>query len=123
MRPDGMTVTLLRSPDGYFLDGPPLIYSAPKDQQTIDAYYSGLNAAPVESSRASANYTLPHGCSPDDYPQITFTWHGIPIESWISQDSASACEYIESSGGLSENLAGTFHLWAPIQAVPLPASQ
>lgn len=120
--PDGMTVTLL-SPHGYLMDGPPLMYTAPKDQQTIDAYYSGLNAAPVESSQASANYALYQGCYPNMYPQITFTWHGIPVESWISQDSASICEYVENSGGLSEHLTGTFHLWMPVQAVPLPASQ
>jgi hypothetical protein len=121
--PDGMTVTLVRSPGGYFLDGPPLIYTAPKDQHIIDAYYTSLNAAPVEASRASANYALFHGCYPNDYPQITFTRHGIPVESWISQDSASICEYVENSGGLSENLTGTFHVWMPVQAVPLPASQ
>jgi hypothetical protein len=118
--PDGMTVTLL-SPDGR--SGGPWMYATPKDQQTIDAYYTGLNAAPVKSSQVSANYALFHGCYPTAYPQITFTWHSIPIESWTSQDSISICAYIEDSGGLSEHLTGTFHLWFPYHAMPLSASQ
>lgn len=119
--PDGMTVTFLSAGGRPLAEGS-WVYTAPKDQQIIAAWYAGLNTAPVES-QTSTSYAVDDGCYPTAYPQITFTWHGIPVEAWTSHDSISICEYIESAGGLSENLTRTFHLWFPTRIAPPAASR
>ncbi len=106
--PDGMTVT-------YEEPNPPTyIYMAPQDQGIINDYYSTLNTTPVESPFVNIN-----GCSPIEYPQFVFTWHGVPVESW-----SGGCVYIENSGGISGIFMLRSHLWNPgYGPFPPPPSQ
>lgn len=104
--PDGMSVTDAYGPSLY--GSTRTTYTAPQDQQDINTYYAELNAAPVES-RATTSYALPDGCYPTAYPNITFTWHGIPLESW-----SGYCVVVESAGGISETVMGTYHVWEPV---------
>lgn len=113
MPPDGMTVTFI-SREGAPLtrEGTPFpigpwVYTAPKDQQTINDTYAMFNETPVHS-QVFAHDLAYTSCPRGGYPQITFTRHGIPVESW-----SGSCVYIESAGGISDTLTLTFHLWAP----------
>ena len=101
---DGMTVTYEEA------NSPTDIYTAPRDQGIINDYYYQLNA-----SRMASPFVRINGCSPIQYAQFVFTWHGIPVESW-----SGGCIYTENSGGISGIFLLRSHLWEPAQ-VPLPA--
>lgn len=116
--PDGMTVAYEHNPSS---NGPThATYSAPQDQQTINAYYETLNNALVYHSFRPTYIDPPpylDGCYPATHPQFTFTWHGIPVESW-----SGYCSVVENAGGISDALMFTYHFWTPppFGAVPPP---
>lgn len=117
--PDGMIVAYEYGPTP---SGPMrATYAAPQDQQIINAYYAALNDAPAYHS-LQPNYvqTTRDGCYLSTYPQFTFTWHGIPLESW-----SGYCAVVENAGGIPDDLMFTYHLWTPPTsgAMPPPASR
>ena len=97
--PDGMTVSYT-----YYFNSAtgigPRIYSATRDRQTIAEYYAALNHAPVRSA------LNPHGCTLSEDPSsVEFTWHSIAVESWTQV----GCTYVESAGGISNEMFLTYH--------------
>lgn len=118
--PDGMTVTGIEDSEVGYPDtfGTTVAftasYTAPEDQQTINDFYASLNAAPAYFSPVShpivncALTPLPYATS------ITFTWHGMPLETWFT----SSCVVGDTAGGIPDVL--TYRLWGP-QTLPPPA--
>lgn len=104
--PDGMTVSFNDAAGGD--SAGTLRYTAPADQQIVADYYAAFNRAAVRSE-----WTI-HSCAMTDDPSsVAFTWHGLPVESWM----LVGCDYVESAGGISDELA-VQHLLPDISMPP-----
>jgi hypothetical protein len=118
--PDGMVVsfqdsTLVPQSDGSYVPKAILTtytYTEPKDQQAIGETYASLNdTSPFNSITTHVNCAL----TPPPWPSsITFTWHGIVLETWTIE----GCAVSDNAGGISDDQMLTVHFWEPIAPTP-----